>query len=223
MTHDAAPAFRRARSPEQQDVRRREILDAAERLLGEAGVAEISLREIGRAVGCANSNILRYFGTREGVFLALLDREWAQWLERLERELPPSGTDVPVPVLADVLADSIAGRPELCKLMSALGSLLREGAPPPVMTTFRAQAVTRNLEAARLLADRVPGLETAAASEFVVLASAYLAGWWPLASPPGAVEDTPTAPHKPTPPRNFRDGLARGLAVLLTGLLSDHS
>ena len=69
--------FQRARSPQQQEQRRRDILDAARQLLEQAPLAEISLRELSRQVGLAKSNVVRYFPTREAVFLALLVDDWS--------------------------------------------------------------------------------------------------------------------------------------------------
>jgi hypothetical protein len=65
MNDVEVPAFQRARRPEQRELRRREILDAAEALLGEMPAEEISLRELGRRLGvskpmwCATSRAAR--------------------------------------------------------------------------------------------------------------------------------------------------------------------
>jgi AcrR family transcriptional regulator len=222
VTHRATAGFQRARSPEQRDVRRRAILDVAGRLLDESAVAEISLREIARVVGCANSNVLRYFETREGVFLELLDQEWAEWIEAIDAELPPAGTAMPVNALAAAVADSVAARPRMCKLMTAIGSLLMDSTSPAVAARFHDNAATRNLAAARVLTARVLGLQPRAASELVAMAGAHIAGWWPLSQPAAGLTDTrdPEVPDL-VPRMNFRDGMARATAVMLTGLLAE--
>ena len=66
-------SFQRARRPEQMAARRAAILDAARAMLTDKGVADISLRELSRRVGLAKSNVLRYFDSREAIFLELLD------------------------------------------------------------------------------------------------------------------------------------------------------
>ncbi|MBM9506384.1 TetR/AcrR family transcriptional regulator [Actinacidiphila acididurans] len=221
MAHDALPAFQRARSPEQRDVRRRTILDTTRGLLDGAEVADISLREIARTVGCANSNVLRYFGTREGVFLAVLDAEWESWIEAAARDLPrPGAPGTTTAAVAEAIADSLVERPRMCKLMSALSGLLRTGAPPAVMADFRTSAATWNTAAARLLADRVPGLELPAASQVVAMMTAYVAGWWPLAQPDLITGDdpVPAAPHAGR--MSLRDGLSLGLESMITGLVA---
>jgi AcrR family transcriptional regulator len=56
--------FRRARTEEQREARRRAILGTAEAMLAEMPVAALSLNELSRRVGLAKSNVLRYFETR---------------------------------------------------------------------------------------------------------------------------------------------------------------
>jgi AcrR family transcriptional regulator len=218
-----AEGFQRARRPEQREVRRQAILDATRVLLDRAEVAEVSLREIAREVGCANSNVLRYFGTREGVLLALLDHEWGDWLADLERALPAAGTGAPVHVVARTAAETVAAHPRMCKLMSALSGLLRTEAPESVAAAFHQASATRNLQAARLLAERVPGLSTPLASELMMMASAYVAGWWPLAQSGQDAPEPPLEDPDLVRPHTFVDGLARGLHLMLAGLLVESA
>ena len=86
-SRDAQSAtFQRARRPEQREARRQAILDVAEAMLAQDPTAEISLREISRRVGLATSNVLRYFESREAIFLELLAGESTSWLDALEQE-----------------------------------------------------------------------------------------------------------------------------------------
>src|SRR2546430_7206322 len=77
------PAFRRARSDEQREIRRQAILRVAADMVATMPVAELSLNELSRRVGLAKSNVLRYFESREAVLLELLDSAWRDWLSRL--------------------------------------------------------------------------------------------------------------------------------------------
>src|SRR2546421_13066804 len=85
------PAFRRARSDEQREIRRQAILRVAAGMVAEMPVAELSLNELSRRVGLAKSNVLRYFESREAVLLELLDNAWRDWLARATAALPPPG------------------------------------------------------------------------------------------------------------------------------------
>ncbi|MGG7508139.1 TetR/AcrR family transcriptional regulator [Plantibacter sp. YIM 135249] len=75
--------FQRARRPEQVEARRTAILETARTMLGERPVAEISLRELSERVGLAKSNVLRYFDSREAIFLEILDESWTSWVDEV--------------------------------------------------------------------------------------------------------------------------------------------
>ncbi|MEU3414560.1 hypothetical protein ABZ760_25405 [Streptomyces sp. NPDC006658] len=130
MTDDRPADLRRARSAEQRETRKRAILDAATQLLAEMPVSDISLREPSRRVGLSKTNVVRYFETREAVFLGLLNRNLAQWIEELPAELAPAGVPDTAggppssQAVTDALARSLARRPLLCALLSSLGTEL---------------------------------------------------------------------------------------------------
>lgn len=95
--------FRRARTDEQREVRRTQILDVTRQLIIESRVRDVSLNEIARQVGLAKSNVLRYFGSREAILLVLLDREYEGWVGDCVDQLSGS-TDHDVAQVAEVLA-----------------------------------------------------------------------------------------------------------------------
>src|ERR1700712_566291 len=78
--------FRRARSDEQREERRRAILETTAAMLGEMPVAQVSLNEISRRVGLAKSNVLRYVESREAALLDLLHARTQEWLDALAEQ-----------------------------------------------------------------------------------------------------------------------------------------
>ena len=64
--------------------RRSAIMTSAREMLAEKNVADISLRELSDRVGLAKSNVLRYFDSREAIFLEVLDEEFQAWLTDLD-------------------------------------------------------------------------------------------------------------------------------------------
>ena len=55
------------------------ILEAARALGAERGIRQITLTDIGEAVGMHKSAMLRYFETREEIFLRLTADGWREW------------------------------------------------------------------------------------------------------------------------------------------------
>ena len=105
-----AEAFQRARRPEQKLQRRDAILGAARELARRDGVRTVSLAGIAAEVGIHKSALLRYFETREQIFLELTAEAWRDWARALH-----AGLDAASPgsaaMVADVFARAFADRP----------------------------------------------------------------------------------------------------------------
>src|SRR5882757_2519873 len=111
----ATEDFQRARRPEQKEQRREAILAAAADLARRDGVRQVSLSDIARAVGIHKSALLRYFETREQIFLELTGRAWEDWRETTTAALAalaPGDADG----AATALATGFVERPLLCYL-----------------------------------------------------------------------------------------------------------
>jgi AcrR family transcriptional regulator len=128
--------FQRARSPEAKRVREAAILDAARRLGSERGIREVTLTDIASAVDMHKSAMLRYFETREEIFLRLTAEGWQDWAPDLAARLgtiaradddgaaQPAGdaTRADVAARADAVAaafaSTLAGRGMFCDLLA---------------------------------------------------------------------------------------------------------
>src|SRR3954471_21384858 len=104
-------AFVRARRPEHKRQRREAILAAARDLAAESGLRNVSLGGVAAAVGLAKSNVVRYFGTREEIYLELAAESWTEWGAAVaERLRDAAGPDDVVAALTETLAE----RPLFC-------------------------------------------------------------------------------------------------------------
>ena len=98
-----APTTRVRRPPDQA---RRAILDAAEALLADGGVAAVQVRAIAARVGMTDAGINHHFGTRDRLLEALLrhgGRKIRDGLQEVTRAWLDHGTDI------DELVDALAG------------------------------------------------------------------------------------------------------------------
>src|SRR6201986_4859149 len=109
-------SFQRARRPEQKEQRREAILAAATELARRPGVRAAPLSDTARAVGIHKSALLRYFETREQIFLELTAREWRDWEAKVTAafgQIAPGDADA----VAATLARGFVSRPLLCDLL----------------------------------------------------------------------------------------------------------
>lgn len=222
---ETTQGFIRARSPENRELRRQSILDAAEQLLDKAQVADITLRDIGRQAGIATSNVLRYFENREAVFLELLNREYGAWLDALPAELAPgdaegTGPVSPVRAFADAYAASLTARPVVCELASVLASVLERTVTVETVRTFKCQALADNDRLAGIIHARMPDLDPAAAKELASATIVLIAGLWPLAHPRPHRRRGRRGPRTARRPRRLPARYSRMIELLTTSLLA---
>jgi len=94
------------------------LLDAASRLFARHGAGEVSLRRIAEEAGCTPAMVHYYFGGRDGLYDALLERTFAGVLARVrtavEGDDPATDeTDDRLGRVLDVLVDTLAAEPWL--------------------------------------------------------------------------------------------------------------
>src|SRR4051812_48498747 len=102
----STPSPQRARSAAAKQQRERAILDAARSLGAERSVREVTLTDIAAAVGMHKSAMLRYFETREQIFLALTAEGWEDWSAELRvrlSEIADEDSDAVAAVIARTL------------------------------------------------------------------------------------------------------------------------
>ncbi|PRY33611.1 TetR/AcrR family transcriptional regulator [Pseudosporangium ferrugineum] len=219
--------FQRARTEQQRELRRQSILDMASAMLGEMPVAAVTLNELSRRVGLAKPNVLRYFESREAVLLELLDRFLREWLADLADELAAGvGGGLPVgeraAALAGTLSRSLSGRPVLCELFAAQGSVLEHNVSVEVVARYKHASLDRLADMTALVRKYLPELgdETTFFSLQALLTAGALAPYrTPPASLEAAYEGDPELARFRLDPAPF---LEQALTATLLGALPRH-
>jgi AcrR family transcriptional regulator len=80
----------RDRRAERREATRAEILEAAQELMREHGVAGLSLRDLGQKVGMRAQSLYSYFDSKEAIYDALFAEGFRQYLD-LRRAVPSTG------------------------------------------------------------------------------------------------------------------------------------
>jgi AcrR family transcriptional regulator len=184
----ASDEFQRARRPEQKEQRREAILAAAADLARQGGVREVTLSEIARAVGIHKSALLRYFETREQIFLELTGREWTSWQEATTASLSviePGDADA----VAAALAASFVQRPLLCDLIPHTALNLERHASVEAVRAYKLTSLTAIDAVATALATPLPDLAAAPRRELVSYVALLAGAMFQIATPPKPLAD----------------------------------
>jgi AcrR family transcriptional regulator len=220
-------AFLRARQPEQKQQRYRAILDAARALGRRDGVGAVSLAGIAAEVGMHKSALLRYFGTREEIFLRLAEAEWREWADAVVAALDArpagDGWDADLEHVAGVLGRSLAERPLLCQLLLHATLTLERNVSLDAVRSFKTATGAALDTVADAVHRALPELDRAACAELLAVGGVVAAGLWQATHPPPVVREL-YAEHPPIPglehhaSLDFGDAMVRFALVHAAGL-----
>ena len=178
--------FTRARSPAQKAQRRDDILAAARRLAAEHGVPAITLGDLADEVGLAKSNVVRYFGTREEIFVELCIDESLVLRDLVVERLAAAAAPGHV---AGVVADAVAGAPVFCEVVGLLPTHLEHNVSFDAALRLKVTTagVLDDLRVALVAA--VPGLDPADAARALGAVVLLASGLWAMARPSSVVRE----------------------------------
>ena len=214
-------AFLRARRPEHKRQRYEAILDAAGELAVQNGVGAVSLADIASRVGMHKSALLKYFGTREEIFLRLSEGEWQEWAAAVTVEL--HGGDAATGRVPEILARSVAQRPLFCQLLIYSPLALEHNVSLDAARSAKVTAMRAAGAVADVLHQALPTLSRTACFDLLAATGVVAAGLWQAAHPSPVI----AALHAELPPmevestyltRDFEAAMVRFVRVHLAGL-----
>lgn len=162
------------------NARREEIVDACAQLYGTMSFKDITIREIGKVTSCTRTSIYNYFETKEEIFLALLQREYALWNGQL-RAIRESSEHLTRTGLADAMARSLEEREVMLKLLSTNLHDIEETSRMERLVEFKAVYAQTFREVEALLDKFLPALGDAERGTFVGSLFPFVYGIYPYA------------------------------------------
>ncbi|MFJ7075007.1 TetR/AcrR family transcriptional regulator [Streptomyces sp. NPDC098781] len=183
-----SPRFERARSAEAKRIRQTAILESAARLAAEHGIREVTLTDIAAAVGMHKSAMLRYFETREEIFLRLSASGWAEWSEAVRERLGPLGdagtsdSEEQISTAAGILAETLVARPVFCDLLAHTPLNLERGVSFDAVRSFKTGAIAEVQAIGTALCKALP-ITPHQGGSTVSTAVAMAGALWQMAAP----------------------------------------
>jgi AcrR family transcriptional regulator len=184
-----SPAFQRARSPEHKAERREAILDAAARLATRDGVRQVTLTDIAGAVGIHKSALLRYFETREQIFLELTGRGWTAWAAATRATLAEIAPVDDGDATAEALARSFAARPLLCDLIPHTALNLERHVSTQGVRNYKLTSLGAVETVAAALGGPLPDLSIDDRRQLVSTTALLAGAMYQIATPPPALAE----------------------------------
>ncbi len=194
------------------------ILEAAAQLAASKGVRSVNLGDISLAVGLSRSNVLRYFGTREEIYLQLAAERYQDWASRVIARLSRSAVVAPAEAAA-VLADCLAQDTLFCDLIAEGASALEHNVSEDAVRAYKQTVFGVMDDVADVLAERCEQLGKEQADTVLSAAIVLTAGMWPWSNPsPVVAELYRTEPDMARHRFQFVPALSRLLEAVVHGL-----
>ena len=165
-------------TPEQVALKREEIVDACEQLYQTMSFREITLKEISKITSFSRPTIYNYFETKEEIFLALFKREYDRWNEALTAILEENGW-LTKAQLADRIAQSLADREQLLKILSMNNYDMEANSRQEMLTSFK-QSYGRSMQLMCMLLEKnCPDMSAADIQNFIYTFYPFMFGIYP--------------------------------------------
>ena len=168
----------RKATPEQIALKREEIINACEQLYQTMSFREITLKEIGKITSFSRPTIYNYFETKEEIFLGLFQREYDRWNEELTAILH-GNERLTRQELADRIANSLAGRQQLLKLLSMNNYDMEANSRQELLSSFK-QSYGRSLQLMCMLLEKFcPDMRVEEIQSFIYTFFPFMFGIYP--------------------------------------------
>ena len=165
-------------TPEEIARKREEIVDACEQLYQTTSFKEITLKEISKITSFSRPTIYNYFETKEEIFLALFKREYDRWNEDLQ-SINEENERLTKAQLAEKIAQSLAERPQLLKLLSMNNFDMEANSRQEFLTSFKESYGGSLRRMSRLLTKFCPAMSVSDIQNFIYIFFPFMFGIYP--------------------------------------------
>jgi AcrR family transcriptional regulator len=215
--------FQRARRPEQKRLRQAAILEAALRLAKREGIRNISLADIASEVGMHKTALLRYFETREDIYLRLGVDAWRDWSDVVVAKLKALATG-DVDGIAATFGNTLSERPFLCDIFIHASLNLERNVSVENLFGFKLAAHTSIKAMANALRVVLPDIPESDAEEIVGSVSAVSAALTQIVHPPpSAAQLYAEHPELAFGYTDFAATMARFMVTMILGTRARNS
>lgn len=125
-----------ASSVERTNSRKEEIISACEKLYKTKSFKEITIKEIGNIISFSRTSIYNYYETKEEIFLAILTKEYEEWISDLNKIIETK-EQLNNDEIARAIAETLDKRHQLLKILSMNHYDLEENSRIEMLTEFK--------------------------------------------------------------------------------------
>lgn len=170
--------WQRARNAEQRFEREKAILEAAERLFAGMPYEKVTMQMIAHDTGLSQSNLYRYFASKEEVFLRLFVKDLEIWLSDVEANL---GANLDIDGFVDSWSAILLRQERLLELHPRLALSLERNASEDIYRSTKLHFKSLIERGVPALKKALPFRDDGAILSFLEIHLVLTAGLYPMA------------------------------------------
>ena len=211
----------RARSNEQIEQRINEIVDSTARLYEENRYEEITFAMIAKEANFTRSNLYRYFGTKEDIFLELIIHDIEHWQNQVINHFPDEY--ISAQEFSSQWVELFLEHNRMLKLFTILFTMLEQHASMEALINFKKKLMMMFGTITQKLMKVLPFTSDEAAAEFLSAQIALALGSYSTINPTPKQQEAMQAAGMAFHPEKAKDMLVNATGLLLHGFTENKS
>lgn len=207
----------RARTDQDKNARREQLLEVAAQLWTEKNFSSITMLEVAKRANLAKGTTYLYFQTKEELLLALLERELQAWFLELGTTLSKKASFTPKE-FSQIVTKGLVQRPAFTRLICIQASILEHNIDFERALEFKSFLLEQATNAASLLESKLEFLKRGEGMSLLQRINALIIGFYDLAHPSEIVQTVLEKPEMKTLRIDFSKQFQSTLETLLIGL-----
>ncbi|NWJ44417.1 MAG: TetR family transcriptional regulator [Chloroflexi bacterium] len=207
--------MRRARSEDQKQTRREELLNRAKELFSASSFESVTMADVALKAGVAKGTLFLYFKSKEELFLEVLEQLLEEWFTEIDSMLPATNS---VDDVSRLLCQSLENRAILTRLLAILHTTLETNLAFDRLVSFKLFLRDHLLATGNLLEQRLQFLKPGEGAVLLLQIDALIIGLGHLSNPGEIALKVLEKPELATLKVDFSLQLSHTLKVFLRGL-----
>ncbi|NPC94696.1 TetR/AcrR family transcriptional regulator [Bacillus sp. WMMC1349] len=215
--------WRRARSKEQIEFRKKEILDAAYQLFEKKEYESISLNSIARELQISKPSIYRYFSSREEIFLDIYSHVFELFYENLIEEFSTFSMNPMPEHVGNCWVKVYLNHEKLLNLMPLLGIALEKNSSESFLRTFKEKNIQLQQNIAGKIVELYPKLTIQAGFYIQYYAFLLASSHWSLTNTDQVMENILSEYRYMNINYSFEYVVSRGIEAHIKGFIGNQT
>jgi AcrR family transcriptional regulator len=209
---------RRAVGEEQKEERRQAILEAAWRLFQHTPYEALTIADVAEVLDLAKGTVFLYFGTKEALFLAIVEQQLTSWFAEVDAGLASMEVPADSARVVELLCRALETRPGLVRLLAILHTLLERNIELAEALHFKHFLLEHMTRTGGQLERCLPFLAPGTGAHLLLQSHAMVIGFWHLSDPAPVVREALQRAELRVFDLQFAPEFSKALQTLLLGL-----